>query len=278
MKYLILTIIILFSTKVGFNQNLVSNWSFENGQMQRKCEGWFDICGNEITYLCDSTSHLYCGVKFYNESPSTLPEEQWSIGIQSEFPASAFAETYITGQQGKKIYQLKFWMKSPDWSGIVFLGTIKNGQFIVSKSIQEKTPTWKDYEIIDTIRTMLADTIAVRLSIDRVDLMVPYSHFDLIELNVLGVIDSFNELENNKSQLQVIPNPSSEEILVCLDEKQLDFDVKIFDMYGKLMKTCILKLDDSKINIGALPPGIYILTVQNRTNKQFLGVERFAKQ
>jgi len=70
MKVLIYTFVFtIFPIVNTFPQNLISNPDFENsGQLD--CQSWFDMCGYELTYLCDTvTPDTTCYAKFYQYPP-----------------------------------------------------------------------------------------------------------------------------------------------------------------------------------------------------------------
>jgi len=96
MKILSISIIIAINTTIGTGQNLISNWKFQDDTMEIKCVDWYDGCGDELTISCDT---LYnCQVRFYNQSPSALPEDVWSLQLFADMLQEGIAETYVTGQ------------------------------------------------------------------------------------------------------------------------------------------------------------------------------------
>ena len=188
------TFIILLTTHatLAIGQNLISNWKFQDDTMAIKCQDWYDGCGNELTISCDT--FLNCQVSFFNESPSVLPEDVWSLQLEAGFVSGWFAKTYITGQNGTQIYQLKNWMKSPNWTGSASLGTIAQNQFTASNTLSDTTSIWKQYSFIDTLTTLSSDTIAVRLSAGTGDFCVCTSYFDFIELTVTDTLTSIERI------------------------------------------------------------------------------------
>ena len=82
MKTLTLTIILTASTIIGgLGQNLITNSSFEtSGQLN--CQSWYDGCGQELTYFCDTiTPDSVCDAWFAQDAPNV--GGNWSIELRA---------------------------------------------------------------------------------------------------------------------------------------------------------------------------------------------------
>lgn len=172
MKKLSLTLFILLNSLLGFGQNLIDNWKFQEDNMELKCTDWFNGCGDELSVNCDALTH--CQVQYYMDSPSFIPEELWCLKLYGDFQPG-FAETYITGQSGTNVYELKYWMRSDTAfggspsSGYASIGSGAQSQFIPSKTLQAATFDWMQFSFIDTLSLQASDTLTVRLASEMCD-------------------------------------------------------------------------------------------------------------
>lgn len=154
----ILTIIIgvfLYSNIIG--QNLISNSNFENNG-QLNCQSWYDGNGLELLYLCDTILPDPAEVSFVQDAPNG--GGNWCMMLTAGWcPTYGIAKTFITGQVDTNIFELKVWMKSPNWQGAISLGLIHQNQFSIKKTIVDSPFAWTQYTLIDTLTTQLTDTI-----------------------------------------------------------------------------------------------------------------------
>lgn len=275
MKTLTLSIILMTNTVIGLGQNLISNWKFQDDTSAIKCQDWYDGCGNELTISCDTLP--YCHVSFSNQSPSVLPEDVWSLQLKAGFQQAGFAETYITGQGGTMIYQLKFYMKSPDWLGSASIGTVSQNQFVASTTISDTTSIWKQYSFIDTLTTLTTDTIAVRLSAGIGDFCICTSYFDLIELTVIDTttsIKSISQLDN--AGIKIYPNPSNENITIdIVDNNNENHILRVYGSAGQLIKTIQITNNILTFDNRDIESGLYFYQIQRITDKKIIGQGKF---
>ncbi len=147
-------------------ENLISNSSFEIGKSP-SLEGW----------IVDST-----WVDFARDVP---PQGgQWSIKLEAGWaPQEGFAETYYSGDAGKRIYRLTAWMKTlHQWKGTISLGLRKSGQTIIRKSTSRDSTQWSQISLQDTLAVSRADSIIVRLSAGMTAVRRGEALFDLVKL------------------------------------------------------------------------------------------------
>ncbi|MGI8893959.1 MAG: T9SS type A sorting domain-containing protein [Bacteroidia bacterium] len=280
MKTLTLTFALLFSSTFGSGQNLISNWSFETGTMQLVCTDWYNRCGNELIISCDST--IFCQVGFAWDSPSLIPEEVWSLDLKPGWPNERSAETYVTGQSGTKVYELKYWMKTPlSGSGnyIIGYGSIGMGsqsQYTPVISASDTAVYWKQITIVDTLNTVATDTITVRLSADNCDLCTGSVYFDFIELNVIANITSIIDPDlNNNENIKIYPNPVVHEINITGEKPVISYN--LFTSQSQLItQKDISPAANLKIDVAVLKEGIYFLELNFEDGAT--GYARFVKK
>jgi len=159
-------------------QNLIKNPGFEckcNGQPT--LQHWYDDYGD----LVGDTSTLL--------SQDTPPGGgSWSIKLQSYVQSFVkYAETYITGQSGTNIFELRLFMK-PLYGfllGGVEVMVLSQNQVSQEKFFYPDTTIWKSYAFTDTLTTQPSDTIVVRLFAASVGPAGETAWFDLVEFKKL---------------------------------------------------------------------------------------------
>jgi len=167
------------------DKNLIQNPSFETKDGQADYSGWVNIL-----WLADSTYRpSLVGDVPPGGGSGALPLPP---GITQGTIYEGYAETYITGQSGTNIYQLKGWMKNIDWTGYISIGVLSQEpqytQFApLKKYVSSNSANWTQYTLTDTITTQSNDTIVVRLSTDMTPIGFESQKvlFDLIELKKL---------------------------------------------------------------------------------------------
>ncbi|PCH66472.1 MAG: hypothetical protein COC01_07935 [Bacteroidetes bacterium] len=275
MKRLVLIIVLTSNAVVGFGQNLITNSTFADTNFQINCQNWYDACGNELIISCDTTT--YCQVSFFNSTPTFT--DVWSLQLEGGFPQEGIAETYITGQSGTKVYQLKYNMKSDttlsgDYStGFASIGTGSQNQFTASKTLSDTTSIWKQFSFTDTLTTQATDTISVRLSAGICDFCINIVYFDLIELTIIDTqtaIEDVIRFENGA--IQVYPNPSKESITIEItDSKNENHMLTVYSSTGQLIKTIEITTNILTIDNRELASGLYYYQIQKTTDKNIIG-------
>jgi hypothetical protein len=97
------------------------------------------------------------------------------------------------------------------------------------------------------------------------DTLTSTSSWDDIFITKLNyTITNIDDGEPNFPNLKIFPNPSSDFIVIDLNEnKNKAMGVNIYNMMGALIKSVMINPNQTKINIGDLCNGIYILTVKS---------------
>jgi len=93
MKRIPLLFILLASTIFGFTQNLITNGTFEDDQMQLNCKGWYIPLYEPTPIYINSTN--VCMTDYFMEE-----DNNWSLSIPASFLGVITLETYITGLYG----------------------------------------------------------------------------------------------------------------------------------------------------------------------------------
>lgn len=270
MKKTIVSFVLVALATLSFSQNLISNWQFQYPSMQPRCDGWFNSCGEEFSNYCDT--NLHCNIGLFNESPSLIPENIWSLKVKTDFPQEGFAETYITGQSGTNIYELKFWMKATDWQGGARIGINTQNQFIESKTRIDTASFWKQFTLIDTLTTLSSDTITVRLSAGFGDFcLCPPVNFDFIELTKVGST-SVNNINKLNNIVKVYPNPANDRINI---EVYTDFynnlTLEIYNAIGQRLAYRQTNENTFTIDKNEIGSGFYFYKLYTTTDKKRMG-------
>jgi len=112
----------------------------------------------------------------------------WSLKLQS-FQQSFvnYAETYITGQSGTDIFELRLFMKQLYGVplGGVKVMVLSQNQVSQEKYFYPDTTIWKSYTFTDTLTTQPSDTIVVRLWAGSIGPSSETVWFDIVELKKL---------------------------------------------------------------------------------------------
>lgn len=260
---ILLGTLILMATATS-SQNLISNGGFETGN-NLDCNNWYDRCGNELTQTCDTVE--YCHVSFSKDAPSTIPEGNWGIKVHGAFPQTGYAETYITGISGTHVYKLQFYMISENLNGSASLGKGSQQNFAPGKTITDRSDTWQQYSLVDTVTSSHTDTITVRLRAESCDFCVLTSGFDQIELTILDTLITQVQNPKNTRAMKVHPNPSANTFNFRLKTEEVsDISIKIYDAAtGKEVKV-YERPEVNTLNIDVAlnnqPSGVYLYVIE----------------
>lgn len=270
MKKTITTFVFVAIVVMGYGQNLISNWQFQYPNMQPRCDGWFNSCGEELTAHCDT--NLYCNVGLFNQTPSDIPEDVWSLKVKTGFPQEGYAETYVTSQSGTNIYELKFWMKATDWQGGVKIGTKAQNQFVESKTLIDTAASWKQFTLIDTLTTQSSDTITVRLSAGFGDFcLCPPVNFAFIELTKIGVT-SVNDNDKLEKIIKAYPNPTNNKMTIeVVTDKYNDLTLDIYNTIGQRLASRQTSGNIFTIDKNEIGNGLYFYQIQTKIDKKLVG-------
>jgi hypothetical protein len=255
------------------SQNLIHNPSFEeNGKPF--CEGWYDRSGSEFKLQCDSIS--YFDTNIIHKSAPDSNNGAWCLEVRGSFPFSGYAATYITGQEGTFIYQLKFWMNTEHFLGEAYFGPIKNGIFIDSNYIQDFSQPWTEYKLLDTISTNITDTIGVFLTASIGDFCLCDVAFDQIELTVIDTLSTSIPTPDPNVSIVVFPNPFTDNVTFLVPGLP-EFNVSVFDITGKEIKHAQSDGDMISMDMTSESAGIYFYQLASIDHKIYLGRGKMIK-
>jgi hypothetical protein len=256
-------------------QNLITNSSFEsNGQLN--CDSWYDACGRELAYQCDTIPDTNCMGWFVQDAPPG--GGNWSIELEPGWiPAEGFAETYVTGISGTSIIQLKVWMKAVGgFNGGGYMCLYLKGQpFWFATSCKADTAsTWKQFTVTDTFTLLTTDTVVVHLSAGATEVAAWKIRFDLAELTIIpdtatGVEDFIHQRE-----ITIYPNPVSDILSIELSENS-DGEIRILNSLGQLELHSRTVNQNVNFDVSGLTTGLYILEIW-RSNS--ISREKFIKE
>jgi len=264
------------NTIIGvLGQNLISNSDFEtSGQLN--CQSWFDMCGREFTYLCDTIiPDTICYSMFYQDAP--LIGGNWSlgvIGVGNSPPSNA--NTYITGLNGTNIFELNIWMKdlSPAWGGVE-ISTISQGQYTLEESISADSADWTYYTVTDTLTLLPSDTIKITLWAIAAGPMTGIIYFDLVQFSIVDTSTFVqNSYENNNNLVNVYPNPSHGQITFETENKGYK-TLNIYNSAGQIIK--VIKTNKNKFIIDnrVLSKGQYFYKMTSTSDRTIIGQGKF---
>lgn len=274
MKKQILILFLLIHSTFSNGQNLISNGRFQYPDLKPRCDGWFNLCGEELTAHCDTNLNCYVGLVI--DSPSWIPEDIWSLQVKAAFEPDSYAETYITGQTGTNIYTLTYWMNAKDWAGGARIGTGKQSNFVESQSRIDTCSSWSEFTLTDTITTKATDTITVRLSAGSGDFCIcPPIRFAFIEL-VKKATNAVDDVNPMKSSILAYPNPAQKEIKFEVKNKNHgSMTLEIFNSSGTLVLSKQSFDGLFLVNRAELPEGLYIYCVTSDTDQMNVGRGKF---
>jgi hypothetical protein len=270
MRQTFLTFLFVAASVLCFGQNLISNGRFQYPNMQPRCDGWYNSCNEELTAYCDTSLHCYAGL--INQSPSAIPEDIWSLKVKAGFPDEGFAETYITGQSGTHIYELKFWMKAAEWIGTASIGINTQNQFILSKAVSDTSSNWSQFTLIDTLSTQSSDTITVRLSAGTGDFCVcPPVIFAFIELTRRDVT-AIDQMHAVNQGISVYPNPAAHKLSIEVPTVYSgNLTLDIYNLVGQQILTRQISGTSISIDKNEMGSGIYLYQLHHTSDKKLVG-------
>ncbi|HOT88405.1 MAG TPA: T9SS type A sorting domain-containing protein, partial [Bacteroidales bacterium] len=85
--------------------------------------------------------------------------------------------------------------------------------------------------------------------------------------------NTVNTIEQTKNEngITLFPNPASNMVSLNIDSENYqninneDFEMNVYNMMGKLVKTAVLKQNQNQINMDDLSNGIYMLIVKSKS-------------
>ncbi len=255
------------------SQNLIINPSFEQNGLPY-CKGWYDSCGNEFVQQCDSMN--YCGTIIINKAAPDSTGGKWCLEVFGSFPTSGYADTYITGQAGTKVYQLKFWLDTEHFVGQVYMGPMKNRTFVDSNAFIVYGQPWAQYSLLDTITTNITDTIGVRLSATIGDFCLCDVEYDQVELTIIDSLSTAVISPQSYPLQKIYPNPFTDKFTIQVPGYS-GFNVTIFDITGKVIQQVNSNNDFINVNMSDALSNIYFYQITSGEQNLMIGHGKLAK-
>jgi Metallo-peptidase family M12B Reprolysin-like/Secretion system C-terminal sorting domain/Bacterial pre-peptidase C-terminal domain/Fibronectin type III domain len=84
------------------------------------------------------------------------------------------------------------------------------------------------------------------------------------------------QTDKGKRSVEVFPNPAKNTLNVLVSGYDSRSDIMVFDMYGKLVMQQTASQVNTKLDVSAIPAGVYMVRVRNRNNE--ISATRFVKQ
>ncbi len=264
MKTVLVFLLVLFSSMYGCGQNFISNFDFENNG-QPVCAGWYDYCGNELTYLCDSLvdtttcNTSFFGAHLYADAPPA--GGNWCMSmVVSNSALVAITKTTVHGQF-KGVFEFKVWVRNDTTSSLsVYIepksGLNYTGQF----GTGTMSTTWTQLIVRDTIE-QLSDNVDIRFVHS-----IPgfwqgnVSYFDLPEFKML---DSWTDI-NSRSQsntVSLFPNPFSDQLSCKLNDSE-PATFSLYDLAGRLVLQHTFS-NSVTLSTPQVESGLYFYEVRN---------------
>jgi hypothetical protein len=142
---------------LGQAQNVFQNPSFEqNGQPY--CNGWYDRCRNELTFLCNGTVDTLCNRSYRGGTivaDSTAPDGVFCMRVVGGVPLPVSPNGYIEGLEAGGPYkgpcEFKIWAKkdssAQSATAVIYLTgvTASNYHYMIADSNIALTSDWQEF-------------------------------------------------------------------------------------------------------------------------------------
>ena len=265
----IMVMFVLFVTGItGYSQNLILNSDFEINT-QLFCDHWYDRCGQELTYICDTNpTEPVCDVLFYQDAPPA--DGIWSIGLTgvgNSIPATA--STFITGLEGKSNYQLNVWMKDVGNAfGGIEVAILSEGQFSIV--ILADSGDWKFYTTTFTVTMDPMDSMQIKLWAFAGGPSFGVINFDLVELIRLDTTNSIPHDDN--IEIRTYPNPCIDYFIIEMNDYTNDhYVISIFNSVGHPVRTVHSYQNTARIEVMNEENGLYFYQVKRKRDQKIIG-------
>ncbi len=98
----------------------------------------------------------------------------------------------------------------------------------------------------------------------------------IVKMDIKSSSSGFNEISDKNSEIKLFPNPAKNAFTIIIDNAEVNSEVLIYNIMGKLVKSELLQNKQKKINIDNLNNGIYIIEIKskNKTQTQKLIIEK----
>ena len=216
----------------------------------------------------------------WNFGPSiqNYPGNEWSAYAASGNTLTAY-EIFIAG--GQK-YSAKKSTNSVAFSSNLYTIKLVNGNMVAALITNSIPPmiggvAWCSLETNnDTIFYMFGGINSITTTGDTTFTNNFYRYnqtaqliqqYDTVQQTWGGIINSINETEFNKNiNLQVYPNPATNEINLAVPNNETIESIKIFNQNGQLVKQ-ITNPDKTNVNVSDLNTGLYFIRTDTETNR-----------
>lgn len=255
MKTLILLLFLAAGWQLGA-QNLITNPSFDQGDLEINCSDWYNGCGEPLSLHC--TENGYCMVHFVQDTPSMIPENRWAAALTAGFPQGKITY-HVTGLNGTLVLRLEFWMRAQNLTsmGIVSLGKTVNGQYTESHSYLDTATAWRQLSTQDTITLSASDSLTLTISASMGDFIFEEIVVDDIWLEVMETL-GISEAVREKFKISY---DAGTDLLRVQSKDSLPFDIKLLDLNGREIKQGN-SAGEQELNLEALKDGLYFLQIE----------------
>ena len=140
------------------------------------------------------------------------------------------------------------------------LTSVNTNNLIVMSESNSFIP--KNAEYSPVLKIYYSAPLGSEVCVDIVDVVnANYEQVDASNSNICASLDVLSTSDYNTSELKVFPNPFRNETLIQMEEFD-QYNVKIYDASGRLVRTESFEGDNLILKRGKLVEGIYFMTVQ----------------
>lgn len=258
---------LIAGSKFSGAQNLLPNSDFEiNGQP--RCDGWYNDCGHELTYMCNGLFDSSCVsanwfIKQYQDAPAG--GGQWCMKLTDPGGYVLSMQTTLTGQF-LGVCETKVWFRPHAYGargGAILY--FKKGNLYTGMGGGYGTGNsnlgWTQTTFRDTIHS-LSDSIIIKLVANETSPSLPGKdvYIDLPEFRMLEWWTDVSE-PNENARVSLFPNPFSHQLSFSVANNEPTI-VFLYNFMGQqvLQQTFA---NTTTINTGQLVNGVYFYELRN---------------
>lgn len=274
---IILTVLIALTIKANAQ---IPNSGFENWPLSSN--GW--PVGNPI-----QSSEVYpdgvgnYSLKLVNNAGGT-DYSDYGFCVTFPYPGSWAPSFPITGKPNSFTGYYKFSSINND-TAVIAAVLYLNGDTVSSAflRVSTSTTTWSSFNIPFNPYTS-ADSASVGFSAYNwyfgqigVPTMQGNSELYIDNLSFDNLITSISDQNYQKTALMLFPNPATDIVTWNVDDmNDINFTLRIYNVFGALVKSEILKQNSPQINVGDLSNGMYMVEIHSKEwkGKQQLIIQR----